>query len=58
MKMIDDIIIKQLGFRTTPHGKCIYTSERDNETQLLLRLLDDYMVGVTSEKVAKYFQGL
>ena len=37
MKMIDNILIKELGFRTTTHNRCIYLQEKDGESQLLLR---------------------
>ena len=50
MKMIDDILIKELGFRTTTHDKCIYLKERDGEIQLLLWQVDDFMLGTTNKK--------
>ena len=36
MKLIDNIIINELGFHTTTHDRCIYTRVQDRETQLLL----------------------
>ena len=36
MKLIDNIIINQLGFHTTTHNRCIYRRVQDGETQLLL----------------------
>ena len=52
MKMIDDILINQLGFRTTTHDYCIYIRERDGQVQLLLRQIDNFCTGMTSEKAA------
>ena len=53
MKMIDEILITQLGFRTTTHDRCIYIRERDGEVQLLLRQIDNFCTGMTSEKAAR-----
>ena len=53
MKMIDDILIKELGFRTTTHDRCIYLQKRDGEIQLLLRQVDDFMLETISEKAAR-----
>ena len=53
MKMIDDILINQLGFRTTTHDCCIYIRERDSQVQLLLRQIDNFCTGMTSEKAAR-----
>ena len=53
MKMIDKILINQLGFRTTTHDRCIYIRERDGQVQLLLRQIDDFCTGMTSEKAAR-----
>ena len=44
MKMIDNILINQLGFRTTTHDCCIYIREQDNEDQLLLPPIDNLFV--------------
>ena len=51
--MIDDILINELGFRTTTHDRCIYLWERDGEIPLLLRQVDDFMLGTTSEKATR-----
>ena len=51
--MIDDILINQLGFRTTTHDRCIYIRERDGQVQLLLRQIDDFCTGMTNEKAAR-----
>ena len=53
MKMIDDILITELGFKTTTHNRCIYIQKRDGEIQLLLRQVGDFMLGITSEKTAR-----
>ena len=53
MKMIDKILITELGFQTTTHGRCIYIQERGGELQLLLCQVDDFMLGTTSEKAAR-----
>ena len=51
--MIDNILIKELGFRTTTHNRCIYLQERDGEIQLLLQQVDDFMLGITSKKAVR-----
>ena len=51
--MIDNIFINQLGFRTTTHDRCIYIRERDGQVQLLLRQIDDFCSGMTSEKATR-----
>ena len=53
MKMIDNILINQLGFRTTTHDCGIYIRERDGQVQLLLRQIDDFCTGITSEKTSQ-----
>ena len=53
IKLIDNIIINQLGFHTTMHDRCIYRRVRDGETQLLLRQIDDFLCGVESEQSAR-----
>ena len=50
MKMIDKILISELGFCTTTPNRCIYIRERDGKLQLLLRQVDDFMLGTTNEK--------
>ena len=42
MKMINQIIIDELGFQTTKHDRCIYMRVRDGETQLMLRQVYDF----------------
>ena len=53
MKMIDNILINQLGFRITTHDRFIYIRERDGQVQLLLRQIDILCTRMTSKKVAR-----
>ena len=53
MKMIDNILINQLGFRTTTHDRFIYIMERDGQVRLLLRQINDFCSGMTSEKATR-----
>ena len=53
MNMIDNILINQFGFRKATHDRCIYIRERDGQVQLLLRQIDDFCTGMTSEKAAR-----
>ena len=53
MKMIGNILINELGFITTTYNRCTHLQERDGKLQLLLRQVDDFMLGTTSEKAAK-----
>ena len=53
MKMIHDILINQLGFRTTTHDRCIYIRERDGKVQLLLHQIDNFCSGMTNEKATR-----
>ena len=50
MKLIDDIIINQLGFHTTTHNRCIYRRVQDRETQLLLRQFDGFLLGYKNKQ--------
>lgn len=42
MKIINKVIIDQLGFQTTTQNRCIYMRVRDSETQLMLWQVDDF----------------
>ena len=42
MHMIDNILIKELGFRTTTHDFCIYLQEQNGSKQLLLQQIDAF----------------
>ena len=53
MKMIDDVLVTELRFRTTTHDRCIYTQERDREIQLLLPQVDNFKLRITSKKAAR-----
>ena len=53
MKMIDDILITELGFKTTTHNRFIYIQETDVNIQLLLRHVDDFMLRIISKKAAR-----
>ena len=53
MKMIDNILITELGFRTTTHDRCIYLQERDGEIQLLLRQVDNFVLRTTRKKATR-----
>ena len=50
MKLIDNIIINQLGFHTTTHDRCIHRRVRDGETQLLLCQVDDFILGTKDKQ--------
>ena len=50
--MIDNILITELGFRTTTHDRCIYIQERDGKIQLLLRQVNDFILRIISKKAA------
>ena len=41
MKLIDNIIINQLGIQTTTHDRFIYRRVQESETQLLLCQVDN-----------------
>ena len=59
MHMIDNILIKELGFRTTMHDRCIYLQEQNGSKQLLLRQIDDFCCGVSTKQEAReIFNGI
>ena len=53
MHFIDNILIKEMGFKTTTHDCCIYQAVRDGEVIYLLRMVDDCYVLTKNEKTAK-----
>jgi hypothetical protein len=53
MRMIDQILIEDLGFTTTTHDRCIYTKKVDRKTILMLRQVDDFMLGCTDESIPR-----
>ena len=54
MHMIDEILIKQMGFQTTTHNRCVYHwVTPDGNAQLLLRQVDNFLLACNSEQAAK-----
>ena len=54
MNMIDNVLIKEMGFRTTTHDRCIYRRiTSDGKIQLMLRQVDDFLLACNSEDTAK-----
>ena len=53
MHFIDNILIKEMGFKTTTHDRCIYWTVRDGEVIYILRIVDDCCVLAKNEKTAK-----
>jgi hypothetical protein len=58
MRMIDRILIEDLGFTTTTHDQCIYTKKVDGKTILMLRQVDDFMLGCIDESIARNIYGI
>ena len=54
MRLIDNILIKEMGFTSTTHDRCIYKHDNIfNETVYIIRQVDDFMLGCKDEKTAK-----
>ena len=54
MQMIDRILIKDMGFKTTTHDRCVYRRVlSDGSVQLMLRQVDDFLLACASEEIAK-----
>ena len=53
MLLIDKVLIKDFGFHTTTHDRCIYRRVVDGKVQLLLRQVDDIIMAIDSESTAK-----
>ena len=53
MYFIDNILIKQIGFKTTTLDRCIYRIVRDGEVIYLLRIFDDMIAACVNEKTTK-----
>ena len=52
--IIDEKLIKKMGFQTTTHDRCIYCRvTSDGKMQLLLRQVDNFLLACNSEQVAK-----
>ena len=49
MHFIDNIIINQIGFKTTTHDQCIYQKVIDEEVIYLLRMVDDCIISCKNE---------
>ena len=58
MKLIDRILIKDLGFETTTKDRCIYIEKIQGHTLLLLRQVDNFCCACTDEKDAKNIYNL
>ena len=58
MKLIDRILIKELGFATTTKDCCIYIKKIDERIILLLRQVDDFCCACTDEQDAKNIYNL
>ena len=53
MGMIDKILIDDLGFSTTAHDQCIHKRTDPEGTILILRQVDDFLIGTTDESIAE-----
>ena len=53
MHFIDNILIKEMDFKTTTHYRCIYQTVQDGEVIYLLRMVDDCCILCKNEKTAK-----
>ena len=53
MKLIDQILIKELGFSTTTKDRCIYIKKIDGRILLLLRQVDDFVWRVLMNKMQR-----
>ena len=58
MKLIDRILIKDLGFKTTTKDRCIYIKKIEGRAILLLRQVDDFCCACTVEQDAKNIYNL
>ena len=54
MRFIDNILINEIGFKTTTHDRCIYRKVMaDGEPVYCLRQVDDFMLSCNREKTAR-----
>lgn len=53
MIMIDNILIKEVGFRTTTNNCLIYLQEKNGSKQLILRQINDFCAAVSTKKEAR-----
>ena len=52
MKLIDKVLIKDMGFTSTTHDRCVYRIDWEGKMVLVLRQVDDFMIACTKEKIA------
>ena len=53
MKMIDKIPINDISFSTTAHDRCIHKRTDSEGTILILRQVDDFLIGTTDKSIAE-----
>ena len=53
MHFIDNILIKEMGFKTTTHDRCIYRKVTDDEVVYILRQINDCIAQTKREETAK-----
>ena len=53
MDFIDNILIKQIGLKTSTHDRCIYMKVIDYEVVYILRQIDDCLCQLKWEETAK-----
>ena len=53
MSFINNILIKEMGFKTTIHDCCIYQTVSDEEVIYLLRMVDDCCILSKDEKTTR-----
>ena len=53
MHFINNILIKEIGFKTETHDRSIYCTVQDGEVIYLLRMVDNCCLSCKSEKTAR-----
>ena len=53
MHLIDKVLIRELGSKTTTHDRCIYMRTQNGKSEYILRQVDDFLIGCVDEKTAK-----
>ena len=53
MHFIDNILINQIGYKTTTHNCCIYRTIRDGEVTYLLIMVDNCLLSCKNERTTK-----
>ena len=53
MHFIDNILIKEIGFKTTTHDRCIYMEVIDDEVVYIVRQINDCITQTKQEQTAK-----